>query len=85
MEPSLIGRYSLSQEVELESQGQTKKLPFQLIECIEDIGEVVEVKVGISSRTNSLAISSMIPLPILEEYVQMVRLLVEHPADLLIG
>ena len=80
MKAHLIGKYSLLEEAEKEGveegveSGAGKNTPYRLIKMIEAIGEPLEIVVGLCGRVNNLAVHSLIPHTVMEEYVQLVRI-----------
>ena len=80
MNASLIGKYSLVEEVELENRtgchadaDSNRNTPYKIIELIEQVGEPLEIIVDLSDGVNNMAMRSLIPDTILEKYTQLVR------------
>ena len=79
MSASLIGKYSLIEEAELENEdmkdatkNQQRNNPYQIVQFIETVGEPLEIVVDLGETINELAVSSLIPYSVLEEYTQLV-------------
>ena len=80
MKASLIGKYSLAEEVELENQTEgsvsgdgIKNTPYKIIELIETVGEPLEIIVDLIGGVNNIAIRSLIPHTVLENYTELVN------------